>query len=76
MKQHLRRARFPTLRAYVASQPRTMTQREIAQTLGLSPVVLSLYIHGHRRPKHDTALRLSRDFGIDLRGLLDPKEAA
>ena len=67
---------FPSLRAFVEAQPRTVKQSDIAARLGLTPSHLSMYLHGHRLPSRATALRLSRDFGIDLRGLLDPKEAA
>jgi plasmid maintenance system antidote protein VapI len=65
------RPRYSTLRAYVAAQPRDLTQSAIALRLGLTPNRLSQYLGGHVRISRDVALRLARDHGIDLRGLLD-----
>jgi plasmid maintenance system antidote protein VapI len=70
-KRNERREKYPTLLAYVNAQPRTVSQNEIARRLGLSQSQLSLYIRGHRSPSKDTALRLSRQFGIALDGLLE-----
>jgi transcriptional regulator with XRE-family HTH domain len=64
--------RYKTLRAYVNAQPRTITQAEIARSMGLPDNTLSVYLSGKRFPNRETALRLSRDFGIALEGLLDP----
>jgi len=69
-------SRFKTLRAYVDAQPRRVTQNEIADSLGLSPSQLSLYLTGLRIPGRAVALRLSRDHDISLEGLLDPPQEA
>jgi transcriptional regulator with XRE-family HTH domain len=66
------RSRFETLRDYVAVQPRQKTQGDIARELGLSESTFSQYLNGKRIPQRDTALRLSREFGISLEGLLNP----
>jgi predicted transcriptional regulator len=55
----------------VNSYPRSVTQAEIAAILGITAPALSGYLIG-RIPGRETALRLSRDHGIDLEGLLDP----
>lgn len=68
-----RPSRFKTLRAYVDAQPRRKTQNEIAEELGLSPNMLSLYVTGARIPSREVALRLARDHGFDLESLLDPE---
>jgi predicted transcriptional regulator len=70
-RQLSKRSAFPSLRAYVDSFPRTVRQYEIAKTLGISESLLSRYLRG-TAPSSDVALRLSRDHGISLEGLLDP----
>lgn len=60
------------MREYVDSFPRSVKQYEIAEKLGISDVDLSTYLSG-KAPKRETALRLHREFGIDLEGLLDPE---
>jgi transcriptional regulator with XRE-family HTH domain len=67
-------SRFKTLRDYVDAQPRQKTQSDIAADLGLVPSQLSMYLNGVRRPSRDVALRISRQCGIPLEGLLDPEE--
>jgi transcriptional regulator with XRE-family HTH domain len=67
------RSRFKTLRDYVNAQPRTKSQNEIAEDLGISPSALSLYLNGHRIPAREIALRLSRQCGVPLESLLDPE---
>lgn len=54
------------------AQPRTKTQGDIARELALAENTLSQYLGGHRFPAREVALRLHRDFGISLEGLLDP----
>lgn len=65
-------SRFKTIRDYVNAQPRTKTQGEIAREMDLAENTLSQYLGGHRFPSREVALRLHRDFGISLEGLLDP----
>lgn len=65
-------SQFKTLREYVDAQPRTKTQGEIAGELGLAENTLSQYLGAHRIPSRDVALRLWREHGISLEGLLDP----
>jgi hypothetical protein len=67
--------RYKTLRAYVDAQPRAKTTVEIAAELGVGIDALYAYLAGRRVPQRDIALRLSRDFGISLEGLLDPESA-
>jgi plasmid maintenance system antidote protein VapI len=69
-----RRSRFKSLRDYVNAQPRTKRNPEIARELGLTPGSLAAFLGWHRVPNRDTALRLSKDFGIDLQGLLEPPQ--
>lgn len=69
-------SQFKTLRDYVDAQPRTKTQGEIAQELDIAENTLSQYLGGHRTPSREIALRLHRDHGIDLEGLLDPEAVA
>lgn len=76
MKRVSRRVEYRSLRDYVAVQPRQLRQGDIARRMGLSQSALSLYLRGHRVPSRDIAIRLSREFGISLEGLLDPPEAA
>jgi DNA-binding XRE family transcriptional regulator len=64
--------RFASLSAYVDTFPRSVSQREIAERLGIADSALSQYLNGRTIPNRETALRLSREFGIDLEGLLDP----
>lgn len=66
--------RFSSLREYVDAQP-GVTQKEIAQQLGLSGSALSLYMRG-LVPSARVALRLHEEFGIDLKGLLTPSRVA
>ena len=54
------------------AQPRTKTQGDIARELEIAENTLSQYLGGHRMPSREVALRLHRDFNIDLEGLLDP----
>jgi transcriptional regulator with XRE-family HTH domain len=68
--------RYPSLRAFVNSHPRTVKQGQIAAKLGLTQPQLSEYLSGRLVPGRATALRLSREYGIDLHGLLDPQRAA
>lgn len=63
--------KFASLRAFVNSHHRTVLQGDIAAMLSISPQSLSAYLAG-RPPGRDEALRLSREFDIDLEGLLDP----
>jgi transcriptional regulator with XRE-family HTH domain len=65
-----KRIRFQSIHELVASYPRTVTQGEIARELGISESSLSNYLKG-RPPSRETALRLRRDFGVSLEGLLD-----
>ena len=65
------RPRFASLREFVYSFPRSVRMYEIAALLGVNQGQLSHYLAG-RRPGTRTALRLHRDHGIDLAGLLDP----
>jgi transcriptional regulator with XRE-family HTH domain len=67
------RSRFKTLRDYVNAQPRTKSQNEIAEELGITPSMLSEYIHGRRVPSKETALRISRQCHISLENLIDPE---
>ncbi len=69
------RSRYKTLREYVDAQPRGKTLDAIAEELGIPRTTLSAYTNGHRVPGREVALRLSRDFGISLEGLLDPDKA-
>ena len=71
-----RASRYKTLRAYVDAQPRRKTQNEIAEDLGLTPNMLSLYVTGARIPSREVALRLAREHGFDLESLLDPEAKA
>jgi transcriptional regulator with XRE-family HTH domain len=66
------RPRYKSLRAFVDAQPRGKAHAEIASDLGLTLSALNAYLGGHRLPGREVALRLSKDFGIDLAGLLDP----
>ncbi len=68
--------KFLTLHDYVAVQPRQLRQGDIAAKLGLSQAALSMYLHGKRVPSRAIAVRLSREFGISLEGLLDPEAAS
>jgi plasmid maintenance system antidote protein VapI len=60
----------------VDAQPRTKTQGDIARELDLAENTFSQYLGRHRFPSRETALRLHREFGISLEGLLDPDSQA
>lgn len=68
-----KRNQFKTLRDYVDSFRGTVTQGHVARVLGLTDAELSKFLHGHRLPSKREALRLSREHGISLEGLLDPR---
>jgi transcriptional regulator with XRE-family HTH domain len=67
-------SRFKTLREFI--DDRKVTQGDIARELGISESALSSYLSGVRTPNRELALRLSRDYGISLEGLLNPEQAA
>lgn len=73
MKAH---SQFKTLRDFVDAQPEGKTQGETARDLDLAENTLSQYLSGARIPTREIALRLHRDHGISLEGLLDPEAAA
>jgi len=68
-------SRFKTLREFVDAQPEK-TQGEIARELDVADSTLSQYLTGSRTPTREIALRLHRDHGISLEGLLDPSSQA
>ncbi len=59
-----------TLHAYVAAQSVYLDKQDIARELGVWPSQLTHWLNRERRPSADTALRLSRQFNIDLESLL------
>jgi DNA-binding XRE family transcriptional regulator len=61
--------RFATLQEYVDAQPRTKSQEQIADELGVAPNTLWQYLKGRSSPSKEIALRLARDFNISLEGL-------
>lgn len=65
--------RYKTLRAYVAAQPRGKSTEAIAAELGVGTAALYAWLKGDRFPTREVALRLSKNFGISLAGLLDPE---
>lgn len=65
---------FKTLRDYVDS--RKVTQGDIAREMKIAENTLSQYLSGRNTPSREIALRLSREFGISLEGLLDPSSQA
>ncbi len=48
-----------------------MTQRELADHLGLSPQGIWNIVHGRSEPRFGTAVRAARAFGIDVDSLFD-----
>lgn len=74
-RYNMPRARYKTLRAYVAAQPRGKALADIAADLGLTTPTLAAYLGGHRMPGREVALRLAKEHDIDLTGLLDPSLA-
>jgi transcriptional regulator with XRE-family HTH domain len=54
---------YPTLRAYVDAQPRSVTQKDIAARLGI-------YLSGKRFPSSVTAFRICQRCGVPLHRLL------
>lgn len=68
-----KRSRFKTLRQFVAAQPRSKTQGEIARELGITESALSMYLSGARIPSKDVALRIRDYTGIPLDNLIDPQ---
>lgn len=69
-------SRFKTLREYVDSRVKRVTQGDVARDLGIAENTLSQYLSGARVPDREIALRLSRDYGISLEGLLNPEQSA
>jgi transcriptional regulator with XRE-family HTH domain len=61
---------YPTLRAYVDAQPRSVTQKDIAARLGISAASLSYYLSGKRFPSSVTAFRICQRCGVPLHRLL------
>lgn len=53
---------------------RKMTQRDLAQLLGVSKSVISYYESGDRSPSYDTLVRLARIFHTSTDYLLDLTE--
>lgn len=54
-----------------------LSLEELADLIGgVTPSAVSLWCHGKRRPKPDTALRIERRCGVPLHELLDPKGLA
>lgn len=64
-------AKYASLRAFVDSFPRRVTQQEIAAQLGIPESSFYRYLGG-APASPELALRLSRQYAIDLEALLEP----
>ena len=71
-----RKTRFRTIREFVDSHPRTISQNQIARKLGVAPPTLSQWLSGTFKPGLQTAIRLKKEYGIEVDGWLDESRAS
>ena len=49
-------------------------QKWLAEKLGMTPVMVSLYTNNKRQPKLDTLIRISEILDVDLKELIQTKK--
>jgi len=53
---------------------RGIQQKWLAEKLGMTPVMVSLYTNNKRQPKLDTLIRISEILDVDLKELIQTKK--